>query len=96
MAQIRNLSAVGLTALIGGQLISQLDFAAVNVALHSIGQRLGASGAQLELVVAVYGVAFAVTLVLGGQLGDAVGRRTVFVAGASGFLAASLWCGLAP
>ncbi|MBU4216009.1 MAG: MFS transporter [Actinobacteria bacterium] len=96
MAQIRNLSAVGLTALIGGQLISQLDFAAVNVALHSIGQRLGASGAQLELVVAVYGVAFAVTLVLGGQLGDAVGRRTVFVAGVAGFLAASLWCGLAP
>lgn len=94
--QTRPLSVVGLTALIGGQLLSQLDFAAVNVALHSIGQQLGASGAQLELVVAGYGVAFAVALVLGGQLGDAVGRRTVFVVGVVGFLLASLWCGLAP
>jgi MFS family permease len=90
------LTGAGLACLIAGQLLSQIDFAGVNVALHSIGTSLSASGPTLELVVAVYGVTFAVTLVLGGQLGDTFGRRTVFIVGVAGFLIASLACGLAP
>jgi MFS family permease len=57
---------------------------------------LGASPADLELIVAGYGTAYAILLVIGGRLGDRYGRRRVFTASLIGFLVASLGCGLAP
>ncbi|SQI30301.1 Methyl viologen resistance protein SmvA [Serratia plymuthica] len=44
---------------------------------------------------AVYGVAFAVCLAMGGRLGDNLGRRTLFLWGVRIFAVASLMCGLA-
>ncbi|WP_425555096.1 MFS transporter [Kitasatospora arboriphila] len=73
-----------------------LDFFIVNVALPTIDHDLAAGPAVLELVAAGYGIAFAVLLVLGGRLGDALGRRRLFVAGAALFAVTSLACGLAP
>jgi MFS family permease len=57
---------------------------------------LHASAPMLQLVVAGYGVAYALMLVVGGRLGDAIGRRQLFVAGVAGFTISSLLCGLAP
>ena len=58
-----------------------IDFFIVNVALPTIDHDLHAGPALLELVVAGYGVAYAVLLVLGGRLGDMVGRRRLFLVG---------------
>ncbi|MEV0096644.1 MFS transporter [Streptomyces sp. NPDC050738] len=90
------LGALGLfTVLLGGAL-PLIDFFIVNVALPTIEHDLSASTAVLELVVAGYGVAYAVLLVLGGRLGDMVGRRRLFLLGMAAFGLTSLACGLAP
>lgn len=57
---------------------------------------LGASPATLELLVAGHGIAYALLLVLGGRLGDAFGRRRLFLVGMAAFGITSLLCGLAP
>lgn len=89
------LGRAGLCLLLAGQLLPMIDFSIVNVALDAIAHSLGATEAQLELVVAVYGVAFAVCLAMGGRLGDNFGRRRLFGWGVMLFTLASLLCGLA-
>jgi MFS family permease len=91
----RHMSRGGLYFLLGGLLLPQIDFSIVNVALDPISRSLGASEMELELVVAVYGVAFAVCLAMGGRLGDNFGRRRLFGWGVAIFSLASLLCGLA-
>ncbi|MFK4183740.1 MFS transporter [Streptomyces sparsogenes] len=90
------LTALGLfTVLLGGSL-PLIDFFIVNVALPAMDRDLNAGPALLELVVAGYGVAYAVLLVLGGRLGDTFGRRRLFLVGMAAFGLTSLVCGLAP
>lgn len=89
------LSSIGLVILLTGQLLPMIDFSIVNVALESIAHSLSASPAELDLVVSVYGVAFAVSLAMGGRLGDNYGRRQVFMMGVFLFGLASLLCGIA-
>lgn len=84
-----------LAVLLTGTLLPPLDFFIVNVALPSIRTDLHASAAIAQLVVSVYATAYAVTLILGGRLGDIYGRRRAFVAGMLGFGLASTICGLA-
>ncbi|MFG2191550.1 MFS transporter [Streptomyces sp. NPDC048639] len=79
-----------------GAALPLIDFFIVNVALPSIDRELGAGPAMLELVVAGYGVTYAVLLVLGGRLGDMFGRRRLFLFGMAAFALTSLACGLAP
>jgi MFS family permease len=79
-----------------GAALPLIDFFIVNVALPTIDRDLNAGQALLELVVAGYGVAYAVLLVVGGRLGDTFGRRRLFLAGTAAFGVASLACGLAP
>jgi len=81
--------------LLAGQLLPMIDFSIINVALDTIAHAFHASEIQLELLVAVYGVSFAVCLAMGGRLGDNYGRRRIFVAGVLVFGVASLLCGLA-
>lgn len=90
------LTSAGLLTLLLGAALNVIDFFIVNVALPSIDADLHASSATLEMVVAGYGIAFAVLLVLGGRLGDAFGRRRMFRIGLSAFTVTSLVCGLAP
>jgi EmrB/QacA subfamily drug resistance transporter len=73
-----------------------LDGTIVFVALPRIAKDLGATFASLEWVVAAYTLAFALTLITGGRLGDIYGRKRVFLAGVAGFTVASLAAGLAP
>ncbi|MCF4121943.1 MFS transporter [Antribacter sp. KLBMP9083] len=82
--------------LLAGAFLPIADFFIVNVALPTIDVDLGASPASLELVVSVYGIAYAAMLVLGGRLGDRYGRHTLFRLGLAGFVLASLACGMAP
>ena len=86
----------GVFLLLAGAFMPIMDFFITNVAVPSIRGSLHASGAELELVIAGYGVAYAALLVLGGRLGDRYGRRPVFLGGLVGFTLASLACGLAP
>ena len=89
------LSQAGLLILLAGQLLPQIDFSIVNVALDAIAHSLNASATELELLVAVYGVAFAVCLAMGARLGDNFGRKRIFNVGVLLFGVASLLCGLA-
>ncbi len=84
-----------LAVLLTGTLLPPLDFFIVNVALPTIRSDLCASADVTQLVVSVYAMAYAVTLILGGRLGDIHGRRRAFVGGMLGFGLASAICGLA-
>ncbi|QRP45932.1 MFS transporter [Amycolatopsis sp. FDAARGOS 1241] len=90
------LASAGLVTVLLGAALPVIDFFIVNVALPTIDADLHASTATLELVVAAYGIAYAVLLVLGGRLGDAFGRRRLFLVGLALFTLTSLVCGLAP
>ncbi|GHE84576.1 MFS transporter [Streptomyces longispororuber] len=90
------LTALGLFTILLGTSLPSTDFFVVNVALPDIARDLGASPSALEMVAAGYAVAYAVLLVLGGRLGDAYGRRRLFLWGVAGFGLTSLACGLAP
>lgn len=90
------LSSLGLFTVLLGAALPLIDFFIVNVALPTIDKDLDAGPALLELVVAGYGLAYAVLLVPGGRLGDTYGRRRLFIGGMIAFGLASLACGLAP
>jgi len=87
---------LALVVLLTGTLLPPLDFFIVNVALPAMRAGLEASSDVSQLVISVYAAAYAVTLILGGRLGDLYGRKRVFVSGMLGFGIASAWCGLAP
>jgi EmrB/QacA subfamily drug resistance transporter len=90
------LSPVALATVLVGVFLAMVDFFIVNVALPTMATDLHASSAMLELVVSGYATAYAVLLVLGGRLGDARGRRRMFLGGIIAFTLTSLVCGIAP
>jgi MFS family permease len=96
MLNQRTLTAGGLATLLLSYTLAPIDLFIVNVALPTIQSDLHASTATLEWVLAGYGVAFAMLLVVGGRLGDALGRRRVLTWGLAAFTTTSLICGLAP
>ncbi|MDO3397255.1 MFS transporter [Nocardioides sp. SOB44] len=79
-----------------GSGMSLFDGTVVNVALRTIGADLDASINDLQWITNAYLLALASLILLGGSLGDRLGRRRVFVAGTLGFGVASALCGLAP
>jgi EmrB/QacA subfamily drug resistance transporter len=87
---------LALPALLLGSFMGVLDPFVVTVALPAIRADLGAGAAQAQWIVAGYGVTYGTGLVLGGRLGDRYGRRRLFLAGMTGYMAASLVAGTAP
>ena len=73
-----------------------IDGMVVNVALPTLQQALGATAAEVQWVVESYALTLASLLLLGGALGDKLGRRRVFSAGVAVFAGGSLACALAP
>jgi EmrB/QacA subfamily drug resistance transporter len=73
-----------------------LDATVVNVALPHMGHDLHAGVPALQWVLTGYLLALASLILLGGALGDRIGRRRVFLVGTAWFAGASLLCGLAP
>jgi EmrB/QacA subfamily drug resistance transporter len=84
-----------LAVLLTGAFLAPLDFFIVNVAMPSITAGLGATAADVQLVISGYAVVYAVLLITGGRLGDIFGRKSVFMIGLAGFALASAFCGLA-
>ncbi|NED82099.1 MFS transporter, partial [Streptomyces sp. SID11233] len=70
-----------------------LDVSIVNVALPSIQTGLDTPESDLQWVLSGYALSFGLFLVPSGRLGDARGRRRVFMAGLVLFTLASASCG---
>lgn len=77
------------------QLMIMLDMTITNVALPAIQSGLGFSVTALAWVIDAYILTFGGLLILGGRLGDLLGRRRLFIIGVSLFTTASLLGGLA-
>ncbi|TDC11903.1 MFS transporter [Actinomadura bangladeshensis] len=78
------------------QFLIAVDVTVVNVALPSIGAGFGVDGHSLTWVVVGYTITGGGLLMLGGRLGDVLGRRRILLLGTALFGAASLLAGLAP
>ena len=84
-----------LAATILGSSIAFIDGTVVNVALPAIQANFHATLVDVQWVVEAYGLFLAALILVGGSLGDMLGRRKFFLIGISIFAIASLACGLA-
>jgi EmrB/QacA subfamily drug resistance transporter len=78
-----------------GSGMALLDGTVVNVAVKQIGDDLGAGLGELQWVLNAYMLTLASLILIGGSLGDRLGRKRVFMVGVVWFALASLLCGLA-
>lgn len=85
---------LGVTVTVGFMVL--LDVTIVNVAIPSMRASLETTAANIQWVISGYALAFGLTLVIGGRLGDAWGRRRMMLIGLAGFVLASAAAGLAP
>ena len=85
-----------LVAAILGSGIVFLDQTVVNVALPAIRSDLDTGLVAQQWVVEAYLLTLGALLLVGGSLGDRLGRRRVFNAGLIGFGVTSLLCAIAP
>lgn len=85
-----------LAATVLGSGMALLDGTVVNIALRRIGTDLGATMVQLQWVVTAYLLTLSALILVGGVLGDRLGRRRVYQVGVVWFALASVLCGLAP
>jgi EmrB/QacA subfamily drug resistance transporter len=79
-----------------GSGIASLDATVVSIALPTIGRAFHTGVGTLQWVVSGYSLTLAAFLLLGGSLGDRMGRKRVFSIGVVWFAVASMLCGLAP
>jgi len=84
-----------LAATILGSSMAFIDETAVPVALPAVQDALRATAVDAQWVVAAYTLFLASLVLVGGSLGDHMGRRRMFSVGVGLFAAASAWCGLA-
>ncbi|HEY0344262.1 MAG TPA: MFS transporter, partial [Solirubrobacteraceae bacterium] len=77
------------------QLMVVLDATIVNIALPSAQHDLGFGDHARQWIVTAYALAFGSLLLLGGRIGDLIGRKRVFVIGLLGFAGASVVGGFA-
>jgi EmrB/QacA subfamily drug resistance transporter len=85
-----------LAATIVGSAMAFIDGSVVTIALPRIGRDLGADFQTLQWVVNGYTLMLGALLLVGGGLGDRIGRRRVYLAGLILFALASLACAAAP
>jgi EmrB/QacA subfamily drug resistance transporter len=84
-----------LAATILGSSMVFIDGTVVNVALPSLQRDLRATAGDVQWVVEAYSLFLASLILVGGSLGDRLGRKRMFVIGIVLFTAASVCCGLA-
>jgi len=78
-----------------GSSLAFIDGTVVNLALPALQRELGATVADVQWVVEAYALLLAALLLVGGSLGDRLGRRRIYASGIVLFAAASSACGLA-
>jgi EmrB/QacA subfamily drug resistance transporter len=77
------------------QLMVVLDASIVNIAIPTAKKDLGISDVDQQWVVTAYTLAFGALLLLGGRVGDYIGRKKALIIGLLGFAAASALGGIA-
>jgi EmrB/QacA subfamily drug resistance transporter len=85
-----------LAAAILGSGISFIDGTVVNVVLPVLQRELNASVSQVQWIVESYALILSSLMLVGGSLGDRLGRNKIFSIGIFVFAAGSVWCGLSP
>jgi EmrB/QacA subfamily drug resistance transporter len=81
---------------IGGmQLLATMDSTVAIVALPKIQDELSLSDAGRSWVITAYVLTFGGLMLLGGRLGDTIGRKRTFIVGVALFTIASVLCGVA-
>ena len=81
---------------IGGmQLLATMDSTVAIVALPKIQDELNLSDAGRSWVITAYVLTFGGLMLLGGRLGDTIGRKRTFIVGVTLFTIASVLCGIA-
>src|SRR5689334_22777095 len=83
-----------LAAAILGSSMAFIDGTVVNVALPALQASFHATVVDVQWVVEAYGLFLSALILVGGALGDSLGRRAMFIAGVLVFTSASLGCGL--
>jgi MFS family permease len=87
---------VGVVIAIGGmQLMAYMDGPVAVFALPKIQNELGLSTAGRSWVITAYVLTFGGLMLLGGRLGDTIGRKRIFIIGVALFTLASAMCGIA-
>lgn len=89
-------ASLALLVVLFASFMDLLDVTIITVAAPDIAANLSASEAQLQWMLAAYVLALGSGLVTGGRVGDASGRRRVFLISLAGFAVASAACALAP
>jgi EmrB/QacA subfamily drug resistance transporter len=85
-----------LAATILGSSMAFIDGTIVNVAAPKLQSAFRASIVDVQWVIESYGLFLSALILVGGALGDRLGRRLVFLVGVGVFAIASAACGLAP
>jgi len=93
---VQKTQRITLYAAILGSAVVFLDGTVVNVALPAIRDDLHTGLAAQQWIVEAYLLTLGALLLVGGSLGDRLGRRRVFMAGLAGFGATSALCAIAP
>ena len=73
-----------------------IDSTALNVVLPSLQKSLEATGTDLFWILNAYLLMLASLILIGGAMGDKLGRKKIFMTGIGIFIAGSLACGFAP
>ncbi|HVW96262.1 MAG TPA: MFS transporter [Mucilaginibacter sp.] len=73
-----------------------IDATALNVVLPSLQKSLNASGANLFWILNAYLLMLASLILIGGAMGDRIGRKKVFMTGILIFICGSAACGISP
>jgi EmrB/QacA subfamily drug resistance transporter len=87
---------IGFAVVLAAAVMDLLDATIAQTAAPAIRLDLGGSYATIEWTTAAYTLAMATGLLLGGRLGDLLGRRRVLLGGMAAFTLASVLCALAP
>lgn len=85
-----------LAASVVGSGLAFLDSTIVTVAAPRIAEDLGGGFAGMQWVLDGYLLTLGALVLVGGALGDLLGKRRVFIVGTVGFAVASVLCGMAP